>query len=251
MKNKLIMAALAGLTVAAPAVAQDWDWHGGGPRDPRAYELEGPGVPLLVPELRDTRRGQAWVMRNFDRNRDGLIEPWEAREANRVFFRIAGPDRARFDWEARDRGGPVVVEEEIIPLAPALRPFHPRQTRYGATFDIGDVLFDTDSARLRPQATGRLQSLAGFLRDHPRIAVRIDGFTDSRASAAHNQALSQARAASVAAAMVRFGVDPQRLQTAGHGESDPVATNATPAGRQQNRRVEVTFVGQRADRFGQ
>ena len=112
------------------------------------------------------------------------------------------------------------------------------------------MLFETDSATLRPAARDRLAGLGDFLSRHPRIRAQVDGYTDSRASREHNQQLSQARAGSVAAALSRAGVDPARLQTVGHGEDDPLATNATPQGRQQNRRVEVTLLGQRADRFG-
>lgn len=253
MIRTLLLAATAAVVVAGPAAAQNWDWHGGGRGDARAYRLDGPGVRMLLPELRDSRRGQAFVLRNFDRDHDGFITPREANAANRAFIAIAGERRDRFDWEARDRGGDVrpgdrvvVVEQDIAPLPREFRAWHPRQTRYGATIDFGDVLFDTDSARLRPAAADRVARLLGFLRAHPRIRVRIDGYTDSRASQAHNQALSEARATSVARAL---GVGGARAEIAGHGENDPVSTNATPQGRQQNRRVEVTLVGQRADRF--
>lgn len=287
MIRTIRLAALIGATLvgtgltAAPSFAQDrFDYHGGGRDDRRDYQLTGPGVRFLLPELRDTPRGRAFVLRNFDRDGDSFISPGEADAANHAFVAEAGPNRDRFDWDARDRMGPpdrdgyrgqdqgryrggpdrggpdrggpdrvVVVEEEVAPLPPAFRAFHPRQTHYGATIDFGDVLFATDRADLRPTARDRLAALAGFLRNHPRIRIRIDGYTDSRASVAHNQALSEARANSVASAMADLGVDQGRIQTAGHGESDPVATNATAAGRQRNRRVEVTLVGQRADRF--
>ena len=109
MRTRMTMAALAAVTMmsAMPAAAQSrWDWTGGraGARD---FRLAGPGVPILFPELRGTGRGRAFVMRNFDRNRDGRISPREAEMANRAFAEVAGPRRDRFDWEARD----VVVVE--------------------------------------------------------------------------------------------------------------------------------------------
>jgi len=150
-------------TIASPALAQDrWDWSGGRPGD-RAYCLVGRGVPGLYPELRDTPRGRAFVMRNFDRNRDGFISPPEATDANRAFAAIAGDRRDRFDWEARDRT--VVVEtREVLPGGWDRRAMHDygfRQTPRGATLRLQDeVLFATDSAVLRPGAIDRLRALA-------------------------------------------------------------------------------------------
>ena len=217
---------------AVPATAQDhWDWHGGF-RGDHAYDLRGPGVPLLLPELRRTNRGRAFVMRNFDRNRDGLIERREAREANRAFLQIAGADRARFDWDAHDRGAVIVP-----PPAPApgnwdragMRAYHMHQTRYGAAFDLSDVLFQTNSAALRPAAIARLRPLAGYLKANPRVALRIDGYTDSRASASYNQTLSEHRAQSVESALAGMGVAEQRMHVEGHGEGDQRDGRRPPA----------------------
>lgn len=234
-------------TAATPALAQDhWDWHGGH-RGDRAYVLVGQGVRFLIPELRDTNRGRAFVLRNFDRNRDGRINRIEADEANRAFIHIAGPRRDRFDWDSRDVA--VVPVERGRWDHRAMRDYHMRQTRYGATFDLSDVLFQTDSAALRPAALDKLRPLAGYLQANPDVQLRIDGYTDSRASDAHNQTLSEHRAQSVESALAGMGVRETHFQVEGHGENQPAATNATPEGRQLNRRVEVTLVGQQASRF--
>ncbi len=258
----LFGAALAALvaagSVAAPALAQDrgrWDWGAGPPGDPASYELRGRGVDLLVPELRDTRRGHIFVLRNFDSDHNGFISPPEADAANRAFLRGVGAERARFDWDRFDR-------ERIAPPPPpppaaqpgwdrgAMRDYHFRQNRYGAVFNLQDVLFETGSAVLRPGAQDKLMPLARYLRANPRVQVRIDGFTDSVGTAASNLTLSRDRARSVGHALAEMGVDAGRLQLAGHGESSPVASNGDAAGRQLNRRVEVTLVGQRAASFG-
>jgi outer membrane protein OmpA-like peptidoglycan-associated protein len=121
-----------------------------------------------------------------------------------------------------------------------------KQTALGATLVLQDVVFETGKADLKPGADARLQPLAQYLQANPAVKVRIDGHTDSQGSAAMNQQLSQARADSVRAALSGMGVDGSRIDAVGHGQSQPVASNANAAGRQQNRRVEVTLVGQQA-----
>ncbi|MEO7689529.1 MAG: OmpA family protein [Sphingomonas sp.] len=248
MIRTTIAAALL-VTCAGPAFAQSWDFGGGRSGD-RDYGLAGRGVPILYPELRSTNRGRAFVMRNFDFDHDGRINPREARAANRAFAETAGPRRDRFNWESRDR---VVVEEPRGGAGwdrRAMRGYGFRQTTRGAMLRLQeDVLFKTDSDVLRPGAADKLRPLAGYLRSEPGVRVSIDGYADSRGTDAHNQDLSERRAASVRAALDDMGVVRARFTVTGHGERDPVASNATPEGMRQNRRVEVTLLGQRADRF--
>ncbi len=246
--------AASAIAAAGPAIAQDrWDWRDDGPPG-RGYDIVGPGVRLLYPELRDSRRGRAWVVRNFNLHHDGFITLPEARHADAAFDEIAGRDRARFDW---DRHGPRGDRPPVgAPVAgpgwdrDGMRGYHFRQGAEGAVFDLQDVLFRTGSAELRPGAEARLRPLAGFMRANPDVRVRIDGNTDSVGSADSNLQLSRDRAASVAGALEAMGVDAGRFRLAGHGEAMPVASNATASGRQLNRRVEVTLVGQRAATFG-
>ncbi len=240
-------------TLAQAAQAQSrprWDFDGG-PAS-RNWDLEGPGVRMLYPELRDNRRGRAFVIRNFDMQHDGFITPREAIAANRAFDGIAGPGR-RYDWDAPRGAAVVVVPADRGPGGwdrAGMRGYHFRQGREGATFDISDILFRTGSAELRPGAAAKLQPLAGFLRANRGVRVAIDGNTDSVGSAESNLQLSRARAASVADALEQMGVDGARFRLAGHGETTPRASNATPQGRQLNRRVEVTLIGRRAAEFG-
>jgi outer membrane protein OmpA-like peptidoglycan-associated protein len=249
--NLLTATATAAVLLAAtasPVGAQGrWDW-GGGRQGDRDYRLAGAGVRLLLPELRRTNRGRAFVMRNFDRNRDGLVSPREAREANDAFVEVAGPRRDRFDWDSRR--DVVVSEVESGWDRGAMRNYHFRQTRLGATLTLQeDVLFATDRADLRPGAIEKLRPLARYLRANPGVRVATIGHTDSRGTDAHNQDLSERRAESVRGAFDEMGVTRARFRVEGHGEREPVATNATAAGMRLNRRVEVTLLGQRADRF--
>jgi outer membrane protein OmpA-like peptidoglycan-associated protein len=103
----------------------------------------------------------------------------------------------------------------------------------------GAVLFDFDSAVLRPDAETRLREVAGVLTDLSERPVRVEGHTDAIASKTYNQALSERRAAAVSEWLVAHGIAAERLSSLGHGELQPVADNSTPQGRQLNRRVEV------------
>lgn len=246
----LFAAATALVATMTPAMAQDrWDWSGGRPGGPD-FSIAGPGVRILYPELRETRRGRAFVMRNFDRNHDHFLTVFEARAANRAFATIAGPDRRGFDWDARDRGYVVDRPGRGGWDRGAMHGYGFRQTARGATMRLDeDVLFATDSDVLRPGAIDKLRPLAAYLRANPGVRVAIDGYTDSRGTDAHNQALSERRAASVRGAFDAMGVTRARFSVAGHGEHDPVATNATAAGMRLNRRVEVTLLGRRASEF--
>ncbi|MFQ6547244.1 OmpA family protein [Aestuariibius sp. 2305UL40-4] len=102
-----------------------------------------------------------------------------------------------------------------------------------------DILFATDSATLRPDLQRDLRALAANLQQYPDTRVNVIGHTDNVGEAGYNQGLSERRARSVANTLINSGVSPSRISATGRGESQPVATNLTPEGRQQNRRVEV------------
>lgn len=105
----------------------------------------------------------------------------------------------------------------------------------------GSILFDFDSADIRPDADRTLSELAAVLGAYGQRPVRIEGHTDAIASDVYNQRLSESRAKAVRDWLVANGVAAGRLATHGVGESRPVADNATAAGRQRNRRVEVVI----------
>ena len=102
------------------------------------------------------------------------------------------------------------------------------------------ILFATNSDRIRPESTPTLEEIGTMLREHPDLRLRIEGHTDSDGDDAYNQELSERRAAAVKRFLVeRYGTEEARLETAGFGESQQVADNALPEGKQQNRRVEL------------
>lgn len=108
------------------------------------------------------------------------------------------------------------------------------------TFDSG-ILFDFDSSSLRAEARANLRELAQSLRDYEGTRVLVAGHTDSRGTDTYNQALSERRSAAARAYLIEQGIAGSRIDAAGLGESEPVATNDTDAGRQENRRVEVAI----------
>ncbi len=108
------------------------------------------------------------------------------------------------------------------------------------TFASG-ILFAVDKSDLQPAAETNIQNLSKILNKYPDTNVLIEGHTDSTGSTEHNQALSERRASSVASYCKGLGVVGSRLTTVGYGESQPVASNSTPEGRQLNRRVEIAI----------
>ncbi|MCJ8519890.1 outer membrane protein OmpA-like peptidoglycan-associated protein [Pseudorhizobium tarimense] len=102
-----------------------------------------------------------------------------------------------------------------------------------------NVTFATDQDQVIPPFYPTLDSVAIVLNKFNKTLIDVNGHTDSTGSLAHNQGLSERRAASVANYLASRGVDQRRMSTLGFGPSQPIASNATPEGRAQNRRVEV------------
>ncbi|HKC49470.1 MAG TPA: OmpA family protein [Myxococcota bacterium] len=103
----------------------------------------------------------------------------------------------------------------------------------------GGVLYDSNSAQLSPGGAERIRSLARTVQSYPKERIIVKGHTDSQGDERANQRLSEDRADSVRNMLIAEGVSPARITAVGLGASLPVATNSTPEGRQQNRRVEI------------
>jgi outer membrane protein OmpA-like peptidoglycan-associated protein len=108
------------------------------------------------------------------------------------------------------------------------------------TFDSG-LLFEFDSAEIQGQSEENLTEFAQTMQDFEESNILIVGHTDAKGSSDYNQKLSENRAQSAANFLMRQGLSGDRITTTGKGEAEPVATNDTEAGRQQNRRVEVAI----------
>jgi outer membrane protein OmpA-like peptidoglycan-associated protein len=120
-----------------------------------------------------------------------------------------------------------------------------KQTERGIVLTLGDVLFDTAQATLKPGAASTLDRLAQFMRDYPDRQVMIEGHTDARGSDEFNRSLSERRADAVRDALLDRNIEVQRVRAVGLGEAYPVASNDSDAGMQQNRRVEIVISDER------
>lgn len=133
------------------------------------------------------------------------------------------------------------AQSQAQSLQLALADLQARPTDRGMVVTLGDLLFDTGSAHLNPGGLRVVDHLVEFMDAYPQRRVSIEGFTDSVGNPASNQDLSERRASAVRIALIDRGVDPSRLVARGYGEEYPVASNANPAGRQMNRRVEIVI----------
>jgi outer membrane protein OmpA-like peptidoglycan-associated protein len=111
---------------------------------------------------------------------------------------------------------------------------------------LDDVLFAFGGVDLQPGAQRALDRVAEFLKAHPDRTVSIEGHTDDVGDASSNQMLSERRARAVADYLRNQGVDANRLQAVGYGESRPLVANQSASARQQNRRVEIVIEEQQA-----
>jgi len=116
-----------------------------------------------------------------------------------------------------------------------------RNTERGFIVTLPGLFFDSGKAALKPGARNTLSKIAEQLRVSQDAQISIEGHTDSVGSDTYNQALSEKRAAAVRDYLVSRGLGAAKINITGQGETAPVASNDTPAGRQQNRRVELVI----------
>ena len=135
----------------------------------------------------------------------------------------------------------LAAQSQLASTQQQLADLQAKKTDRGMVLTLGDVLFDTGQATLKPGADLVIGRLATFLTANPQTKIMIEGHTDSRGSDEYNEGLSERRAQAVANALAVRGVSQDSLRTMGRGKAYPVASNDTPEGRQQNRRVEIVF----------
>ena len=188
--------------------------------------------------LRHAQAGQARVEAARARQEVAQAE----QERNRIVLQT----RERETQQARSaaetaKGAAQTAQSQLANARQELQDLQAKQTDRGMIVTLSDVLFDTGRATLKPGADRALDRLAQYLKANPGTRVFVEGHTDSVGSEAYNEELSQRRAQAVTAALSARGVPADQYQAKGLGKAYPVASNETPAGRQQNRRVEIVF----------
>lgn len=176
---------------------------------------------------------------------DQRAELSQARDDARLNARTQEADRARRETataqSATDAAlaSAAVAAKEADELQRQIDVLQAEATDRGLVLTLGDVLFGTGRSDLTSGGTNTLDKLVVFLNNYPDRNVVIEGHTDDVGSHEMNQTLSQHRADSVKFYLVQQGIRHKRLAASGMGETQPIADNQSPSGRQQNRRVEV------------
>lgn len=159
-----------------------------------------------------------------------------AQEREQVLLQARGQQAQQAQQQAQQ------AQRRSQQLEQELQQLKARETERGIEMTLQDVLFATGGAELKPGAMLNLQPLVGYLKTNLQRNLLIEGHTDSVGSEQYNLELSAARAASVRDFFIAQGIAAERLTTQGYGERYPVAPNDNPAGRQENRRVNLVIL---------
>jgi len=229
-------------------------------------ELSAAADAQLLAERNARTAGEARLAAERDARiaADGRLEAERARATDADTARVAAEtaraqaDAARVAAEAKAQSDAASTAAQAELEKTALREqlrgqlnviLETRATARGLIVNLSDVLFDTGRADLKPGAREKLARISGILALHQGLRLEVEGHTDNVGTDDANQRLSERRGDSVRAYLVQHGIASASVGTIGLGETKPVATNDTAAGRQQNRRVELVVSGQSIGTF--
>jgi outer membrane protein OmpA-like peptidoglycan-associated protein len=148
----------------------------------------------------------------------------------------AGREKLQLETEKTELRAQLLVQFNAI--------LQTRDTARGLIVNMSDVLFDTAKFSLRPEAREKLAKVAGVISGHPGLRLDVEGHTDNVGGDDYNQQLSEQRGSAVRDYLTQQGMQQGSVTTKGFGKTQPIATNDTAAGRQQNRRVELVISGE-------
>jgi outer membrane protein OmpA-like peptidoglycan-associated protein len=124
-----------------------------------------------------------------------------------------------------------------IRMAKGAVPLYDRMMSDGKIITYG-ITFDVNKSTIKPESMGEINRIATLMKENPDLKFSVEGHTDGSGNAAANQTLSDARSKAVVDKLVSLGIEADRLQAAGKGQTSPIADNGTDEGRAKNRRVE-------------
>jgi outer membrane protein OmpA-like peptidoglycan-associated protein len=156
--------------------------------------------------------------------------------ANQAELDNAAKQKAQFESEKAELRAQLLRQFNVI--------LQTRDSARGLIVNMSDVLFDTGKYSLRPAAREKLAKVAGIVSGHPGLKLDVEGHTDNVGGDDYNQQLSEQRGRAVRDYLTQQGLPMTSVTSKGLGETQPVATNDTAAGRQQNRRVELVISGE-------
>jgi outer membrane protein OmpA-like peptidoglycan-associated protein len=155
-------------------------------------------------------------------------------ERDRALARAAAAERLRDEQDH--------LALEVRRLKAQVAQLEAEKTDRGLILTLGaDLLFDVGQAKLKPGGRQAIANVARFMRERGEPKIVVEGFTDDTGSPAFNQRLSERRAQAVRDALVKQGIDAEKIEARGLGPANPVASNDNPGGRSLNRRVEIVI----------
>jgi outer membrane protein OmpA-like peptidoglycan-associated protein len=158
------------------------------------------------------------------------------RAATQTELDAAGREKKQLETERTDLRAQLLLQFNAI--------LQTRDTARGLIVNMSDVLFDTGKFSLRPEAREKLAKVAGIVSGHPGLRLDVEGHTDSVGTDDYNQQLSEERGGSVRDYLIEQGMVGSSVSSKGFGKTQPIASNDTAVGRQQNRRVELVISGE-------
>ncbi|MBV8783438.1 MAG: OmpA family protein [Gammaproteobacteria bacterium] len=191
---------------------------------------------LSAQQQAEAAQRQAQLTQEQLAERDRQMQATQQQLADQQRQAQAAQDQAR---AAQDQAQ--AAQDQLAAAQQQLTDLKARRTERGMMVTLSDVLFDSGQATQKPGAALALDRLASYMRQNPNTKILVEGHTDSVGTEEYNQALSERRAEAVASALTARGLPADSIRAVGRGKDYPVATNATVAGRQQNRRVEIVF----------